>query len=105
MRLAANSQQNNSLEGFVNSPATVEFPQSWVWILLYYVQRPCYSRNLSLWGARLTIQRGLRRDRLEFGLISLRPTALERAERVLGQRPARSGHESFARSLIRYAPA
>ena len=84
---------------------TVEFPQSWVWILLYYVQRPCYSRNLSLWGARLTIQRGLQRDRLKIGLISLRPTALERAERVLGQRPARSGHESFVRSLIRYVPA
>jgi hypothetical protein len=83
---------------------TVEFPQSWVWILLYYVRRPCYSRNLSLWGARLTIH-GLKRDRLATGLISLRPTALERAERVLGQRPARSGHESFVRSSLRYVPA
>ena len=87
------------------SRVTLEFSQSWVWILLYYLQRPCYSRNLSLWGARLTIQRGLQRDRLKIGLISLRPTALERAERVLGQRPARSGHESFTRSLFRYAPA
>ena len=77
---------------------TVEFPQRWVWILLYYLQRPCYSRNLSLWGARLTMDTAFGETDSSFGLISLRPTALERAERVLGQRPARGGDASGSRS-------